>query len=38
MILFNMKDYILYAPRDSFLSANREGIIGTFGLLFISLI
>jgi len=38
IIALGLKDYVFYGPRTDFVSANREGIVSSFGYLAICLI
>jgi glucosaminylphosphatidylinositol acyltransferase len=33
-----LKDYVFYGPRNDFISANREGVVSSFGYLAVCLI
>lgn len=35
---YNIKDFVFYAPREDFLSGNREGIVSSLGYVAIMLI
>jgi phosphatidylinositol glycan class W len=38
IVTLGLKDYVFYGPRTDFVSANREGIVSSFGYLAICLI
>ena len=38
ILALGLKNYVFYGPRNGFLSANREGVVSSFGYLAISLI
>ncbi len=38
IVSLGLKDYVFYGPRNDFVSANREGIVSSFGYLAICLI
>lgn len=38
IVSLGLKDYVFYGPRKDFISANREGVVSSFGYLAVCLI
>lgn len=38
IVNFGLKDYVFYGPRTDWISANREGIVSSFGYLAVCLV
>lgn len=38
LLTMGLKDFVFYGPRNDFISANREGVVSSFGYLSICLI